>query len=172
MKMKVEKPLVSILIPNFNHSMYLDASIQSALNQTYSNIEIIVNDNASTDNSIEVASKYIDRGIIINKNPQNIYNFNYDILDDYIGGKYFVLLCADDILRPTFVEKAVTAMEQHSNIGFVHGERDYIDENGKITELDPFFNCSFFCKRKRNVATIHDYGYWTVCASTYSKRGI
>jgi glycosyltransferase involved in cell wall biosynthesis len=140
----MDKPLVSILIPNFNHAMYLDASIQSALNQTYSNIEIIVNDNASTDNSIEVVSKYIDNGIIINKNPQNIYNFNYDVLDDYLDGKYFVLLCADDILRPTFVEKAVAVMEQHPNIGFVHGERDYIDENGVITELDPFFNCSFY----------------------------
>ncbi len=136
-------PLVSIIIPNFNHSRYLDECIQSALNQTYPNIEIIVNDNASTDNSIEVISKYIDKGVIVNKNPQNLYNFNYDILDDWVSGEYFVLLCADDVLKPSFVEKAVAVMEQYPEIGFVHGERDYIDENGVITELDPFFNCSF-----------------------------
>ncbi len=140
------QPLVSIIMPNYNHSMYLDQSIQSALNQTYSNIEIIMNDNASSDNSIAIAKKYLDKGVIINKNPQNIYNFNYDILDDSVSGKYFVLLCADDILKADFVEKAVHIMEEYPEIGFVHGERDYIDENGKITELDPFFNCSFRVK--------------------------
>lgn len=139
-----KEPLVSIIIPNYNHSMYLDQSIQSALNQTYSNIEIIINDNASTDDSIKVAEKYIKDGVIINKNPENIYNFNYDILDDSVAGKYFILLCADDILRPEFVKKAVNIMEENESIGFVHGERDYIDENGVITELDPFFKCSFW----------------------------
>ena len=139
-----QSPLVSIVIPNYNHSMFLDQSIQSALNQTYPNIEVIVNDNASTDSSIEVISKYIDQGVIVNRNPQNVYNFNYDLLDDVVEGKYFVLLCADDLLKESFIEKAVNIMELHPSIGFVHGERDYIDENGVITELDPFFRCSFY----------------------------
>ena len=53
MEVKMEhQPLVSIIMPNYNHSMYLEQSIQSALNQTYSNIEVIVNDNASSDNSL------------------------------------------------------------------------------------------------------------------------
>lgn len=143
MKNTAERPLVSIIIPNFNHSMYLDQSIQSALNQTYPNIEIIVNDNASTDNSVEVAAKYLDRGIIINKNPDNITNSNYRLVYERSAGEYFVLLCADDILAPDFVEKAVDVMERHKNIGLVHVERDYIDEVGRITELDPFFRCSF-----------------------------
>ncbi len=154
------QPLVSIIMPNYNHSMYLEQSIQSALNQTYSNIEVIVNDNASSDNSIAVAKKYIDRGVIINKNPQNIYNFNYDILDDSVNGKYFVLLCADDILKEDFVENAVGIMEKYPEIGFVHGERDYIDENGRITELDPFFNCSFRVKGEEMlpIFTLTDIG--------------
>lgn len=157
---KEYKPLVSVIIPNYNHSMYLDQSIQSALNQTYPNIEVIVNDNASLDHSVEVVKKYIDRGVIINKNPQNIYNFNYDILDDWVDGKYFVLLCADDILKEDFIEKAVHIMEEHPEIGFVHGERDYIDENGKITELDPFFNCSFRVKGEEMlpIFTLTDIG--------------
>lgn len=141
--MNTTRPLVSIIIPNFNHSMYLDQSIQSALHQSYKNIEIIINDNCSTDNSIEVAMKYLKDGVVIHKNPQNIYNFNYDILYKHIRGDYFLLLCADDIIRENFVEKAVDIMEKNHSIGFVHGERDYIDENGVVTELDPFFNCSF-----------------------------
>ena len=137
------KPLVSIIIPNFNHSRYLDQSIQSALDQTYPNTEIIINDNASTDDSIRVAAKYLDRGVIINKNPDNILNSNYRVVFERSSGKYFVLLCADDVLLPHFVEKAVSIMEKHENIGFVHQERTYIDEDGNMTELDPFFNCSF-----------------------------
>lgn len=140
------QPLVSIIIPNYNHSIYLEQAIQSALNQTYSNIEIIVNDNCSTDTSISTIKKYIDQGVIINKNPQNILNSNYRVVFERSSGKYFVLLCADDILCLDFIEKAVRIMERHENIGLVHGERKYIDEKGNITELDPFFNCSFISK--------------------------
>lgn len=138
-----KKPLISVIIPNRNHSRYLGEAIESALAQTYENIEIIICDNCSTDNSLEVAMKYLDRGVIINKNPINIINNNYSVLASLATGKYFILLCADDIIKPSFIERAVSIMEEHSNIGYVHCERDYIDETGNITELDPFFNCSF-----------------------------
>lgn len=138
-----KKPLVSIIIPNRNHSVYLGQAIESALAQTYKNTEIIICDNCSDDNSLEVAMKYLDRGIIINKNPINILNNNYKILASLATGKYFILLCADDIIKPTFIERAVSIMEEHSNIGYLHCERDYIDETGNIIELDPFFTCSF-----------------------------
>ncbi len=143
---KEYKPLVSVIIPNYNHSMYLDQSIQSALNQTYPNIEVIVNDNCSTDCSVKVIRKYIPQGVIVNKNPENILNSNYRVVYERSHGKYFLLLCADDVLYHDFIEKAVKIMEEHENIGLVHGERRYIDENGNITELDPFFNCSFMAK--------------------------
>lgn len=139
------KPLVSVIIPNYNHSRYLDISIQSALNQTYDNIEIIVNDNASTDNSIEVISKYVSQGVVINKNPDNVLNSNYRLVYERCKGKYFVLLCADDILLPEFVSRSVQIMEEDESVGFVHQERTYIDEYGNKTILDPFFKTSFKC---------------------------
>jgi len=141
--MSIRKPLVSIIIPNYNHSQYLDQSIQSALNQTYTNIEIIVNDNCSTDDSIEVLKKYISQGVIINKNPVNISNNNYRVVYERSRGKYFILLCADDFLVDDFVERAVEVMEQDESICLFHGERHYIDEKGNVTELDPFFCCDF-----------------------------
>ena len=64
--MKQYKPLVSIIIPNKNYSRYLDESIQSALNQTYCNVEVIINDNCSTDDSFDTMLKYLDKGLIIN----------------------------------------------------------------------------------------------------------
>jgi glycosyltransferase involved in cell wall biosynthesis len=141
--MKDKKPLVSIMIPNRNHSMFLSDCIESALNQTYDNIEIIILDNCSDDNSVEVAAKYINRGVRLCKNPENIMNNSYNILSLMAEGKYITLLCADDIIRPAFIEKSVSIMEKHQDVGYVHCERDYIDENNNITELDPFYNCSF-----------------------------
>ena len=140
---KNNQPLVSIIIPNYNHSRYLDQSIQSALGQTYKNIEVIVNDNASTDNSIRCLKKYLSKGVIINKGAQNILNSNYRVVYERSSGKYFVLLCADDVLENDFVEMAVQVMEDNENVGVVHGERSYIDSQGKVTKLDPFFRCDF-----------------------------
>jgi glycosyltransferase involved in cell wall biosynthesis len=138
-----KNPLVSIVIPNYNHSAYLDGSISSALNQSYGNIEVIVNDNCSTDNSVGVALKYVSRGAVINKNPVNVQNRNYPLCYERTHGKYFMLLCADDVILPNFIETAVNIMEQNEDVGFVHGERDYMSPEGEKTHLDPFFNRSF-----------------------------
>ncbi len=123
--------------------MFLSDCIESALNQTYDNIEIIVLDNCSDDNSLEVAEKYINRGVRLCKNPENIMNNSYKVLSLLAEGKYLTLLCADDLIRPAFIEKCVNIMETYQDVGYVHCERDYIDKNNKITELDPFYNCSF-----------------------------
>ncbi|MEG1596380.1 MAG: glycosyltransferase family 2 protein [Lachnospiraceae bacterium] len=146
--MKNYQPLVSIVIPNYNHSMYLDEAIQSALNQTYKNIEVIISDNCSQDHSVEVMMKYLDQGVTVIKNPINLFNSNYILSSEASKGEYLLLLCADDCIKPEFVQKAVEIMEENRNIGFVHCERDYIDKEGTITRLDPFFNCSFWTQGK------------------------
>ena len=138
------KPLVSIMIPNYNHARYLDGCIQSALNQTYDNIEIVVLDNSSEDESVEVAQKYISQGVRVCRNAFNILNGNYKVLANSLTtGKYMMLLCADDVIEQNFIEKAVDIMEKYPTVGYVHGERDFITDDGAIVELDPFFNCSF-----------------------------
>jgi glycosyltransferase involved in cell wall biosynthesis len=141
--MMKKDPLVSVMIPNRNHSMFLDACIESALHQTYKKLDIVVLDNCSDDNSIEVASKYIKKGVRVCKNPRNIGNKNYNVLSSITDGEYLILLCADDLIRPTFIEKSVNIMQKYPNVGYVHCERDYINAEGTVTELDPFFSCSF-----------------------------
>lgn len=150
MQEKRELPLVSILIPNYNHSKYLDQCIQSAINQTYSNKEIIVLDNCSDDNSVQVASKYRKDGVIVCKNPFNTMNANYTLLaTQFCNGKYFILLCADDYIMPDFIESATAIMEKYPNVGYVHGERDFVTSEGKIIELEPFYKCSFVAPGKK-----------------------
>ena len=144
MQEKRELPLVSILIPNYNHSRYLEQCIESAINQTYPNKEIIVLDNCSNDNSVQVASKYRKDGVIVCRNQFNVMNANYTILATQLcRGKYFILLCADDYLLPDFMETAVAIMEKYPNVGYVHGERDFVTPDDQLIELEPFYNCSF-----------------------------
>jgi glycosyltransferase involved in cell wall biosynthesis len=138
------EPLVSILIPNYNYGKYLEQTLDSAFSQTYRNIEVIFSDNCSTDNSIKVAAKYLDKGLIINKRLFNTW-FYYDTAFAFCRGKYFMVLCSDDLLRPHFIEQAVSIMENYQNVGFVMGERDYITSDNKTIELDYFFNRSFWC---------------------------
>ena len=64
--MRKDKPLVSIIIPNYNHADYLEERIRSILNQTYTNYEIIILDDRSTDNSIEIINKFRDNSHISN----------------------------------------------------------------------------------------------------------
>ncbi len=144
--MSVKGELVSIMIPNYNHGRFLDKCIQSALNQTYENVEIVVLDNCSEDDSISVIKKYISRGVRLLKNPTNISNRSYDVLASLTSGKYMMLLCADDYIMPDFIEKAVKVMEKYPNVGYVHGERNFINQSGDIIEIEPFFNCSFWAK--------------------------
>lgn len=137
-------PLVSIMIPNYNHSRYLPECLSSALNQTYKNLEIVVLDNQSEDDSVAVAAQFVEKRVRVCRNAFNLLNGSYIVLAEHLTqGKYMMLLCADDFIRPEFIERAVTIMEEHPNIGYVHGERDFITSDGQVIELDPFYSCSF-----------------------------
>ncbi len=138
-----KKPLVSIMIPNYNHSKYLDECINSALNQTYENVEIVIVDNSSEDNSLQVAAKYAANNIRVCRNTYNVLNTSYNVLDQLTTGKYKMMLCADDFIEPDFLESAVAIMEKYPNVGYVHGERDFITDSGNLIKLEPFYNCSF-----------------------------
>lgn len=151
----MDNPKVSIMIPNFNHSKYLDECIMSAINQTYFNIEIVILDNVSDDNSMEIAQKYMyDSRVRVCRNCKNLLNNSYLILDQLTTGKYKMMLCADDFIEKTFVEKAVSIMEKYPNVGYVHCERDFITEKSVKLELDFFYNCSFVVSGK-NVMPIY-----------------
>lgn len=136
---------VSIVIPNYNHSRFLDKAIRSALDQTYENCEIIVLDNASEDDSMKTAQKYCAyKNVRICRNPFNILNLSYRVLTEQLmTGEYFVLLSADDYLYPDFVEKAFAVMEKYPAAGYVQLEKVFITEGEKRKEQEPFYRCSF-----------------------------
>ncbi len=136
-------PMVSIMIPNFNYGKYLSTCLDSAFNQTYKNIEVLLLDNCSEDNSMEIVKPYIKHGLRLCRNPYNILSFSYKILADMAEGKYIMLLPSDDYILPGFVEKCVSIFEKYPNVGYVHTERKFINENGEEQDEEPFYSCSF-----------------------------
>lgn len=100
-------PLISILIPTYNQKEeYLRQSIDSALAQTYPNIEVIVSDNHSTNNVPEVLDSYNDNRLRIVKPPEHLpITPNFQFASDQAKGEYISFLCSDDWLDRTCIER-------------------------------------------------------------------
>lgn len=103
------KPLFSVLIANYNNGIYIEESIESVLNQTYQNWEIIIVDDASTDNSIEILSKYQqDSRFRIYENDKNYgAGFTKRKCAELAKGEIAGFLDPDDILHLQAIEKMV-----------------------------------------------------------------
>lgn len=115
----MELPLVSILITSYNRAGYIQAALESALNQTYSNTEIIIADNCSTDSTREILKQYEHHEKVrLYFNETNIGQFpNRNKVASLAKGKYLKYLDSDDLLYPYSVEIMVKALEQFPESG-------------------------------------------------------
>lgn len=122
--------LVSILIPVYNRENLIEETVKNALNQTYTNIEIIVVDNKSTDNTWDVLQRLAsqDDRIKIFQNETNIGPVrNWKRCIDEASGEYGKILWSDDLIAPQFLEKTVSFIE-NQDVGFVFtGTEIFID---------------------------------------------
>lgn len=125
---------VSIIMPVYNSSKYLDRSIQSVINQTYSNYELVIVDDGSTDNSKDIITKYRSNVNTI----KYIYEENKGIAGarntgiNNANGDYIALLDADDTWRRDKLESCVNAISNNLSVGFIYSAFNVIDENDKI----------------------------------------
>lgn len=122
---------VSVCVPTYNCAPLLGETLESILAQGYSDFELIVSDNASTDDTEEVVRKYRDRRIVYQRHPVNVgYTRNVRSCIEKARGEYVAVLCADDYWTPDFLEKTVAAVCGSSSItlaysGFyVRAEKD------------------------------------------------
>jgi glycosyltransferase involved in cell wall biosynthesis len=140
------QPLVSVIVYNYNYGRYLRQCLDSVLEQTYKNIEICFSDNASEDDSWEIALEYVQRypGIMtITRNRRNFgSDANFANCSLNVRGKYMVTLCSDDALKPTFVEKCLSLLEAHQECAFAMVHRDILNDRGEIEHEAPFYSQS------------------------------
>jgi len=123
-------PKVSIIIPSFNQGQFLEASIRSVFEQDYPNIEYIVVDGGSKDESVEIIRKYQDRLTwwVSEKDKGHADALNKGF--SHASGEILAWLNSDDIYFPTAVSEAVAILKSHPEVGMVYGDADLIDDVG------------------------------------------
>jgi glycosyltransferase involved in cell wall biosynthesis len=128
---------IFILIPAYNLGLYIDDAIKSIQAQTYSDWELLVLDDCSTDSTIEVVKKYVstDSRIRYIRNEQNLgmlKNWNKGI--SYCRSKYFLKLDGDDIVHQDMLQSSLNILEIDANdsIGIVFTRYSNIDQDGNI----------------------------------------
>lgn len=116
------EPLVSICIPTYNRASMVGKAIESALAQTYTNIEVLVVDNASTDGIETLIGTYSDIRIKFFKNKENLGLFgNFNRCIELAQGKYVHILHSDDFIGPEFTGTCVGFLEQHADVAMTFG---------------------------------------------------
>ena len=130
--MQKTNELVSIIMPSYNTSKYIEKSIRSVLNQTYQNWELIIVDDCSTDSTDEVVGNFCkEKRIVYYKNDTNkgaAYSRNYALKK--AKGRWIALLDSDDLWETDKLEKQIAFMKT-LKCGFSYTEYDEIDENGR-----------------------------------------
>lgn len=128
------EPLVTIFIPVYNREKYLAETLDSILNQTYKNFEIIIADDGSNDGTLSIAEKYaqIDSRIKVFSFPHRgeVYTRNEAILKSNPNTKYFMNHDSDDISLPNKLAKLVRYLEEHPEIAIVGCFAEYFDDAG------------------------------------------
>ena len=127
-------PLVTIVITSYNYGKHVGDAIASALAQSYRNVEVLVLDNASTDNSVEVVRSFTDERIRLVTRDENIgiqRNHNEGI--KLAKGDFVVFLSADDMLLPTLVEDVLAYRHTHPDIDIVYTSAIIMDPDKNFT---------------------------------------
>jgi len=126
-------PLVSICIPVYNGEPYLYKTLNSALNQTYKNLEIIIFDNCSTDKTAEIIKSFNDSRIEYHLNDKN-YGGTANVKKclESATGEFIMLLMADDLLKPNAIEMQADALINNPDVSLCITATNVINEYGQV----------------------------------------
>lgn len=129
-------PLVTIGIPTYNRAAgYLRNAIERSLGQSYENIEVVVSDNCSTDNTTEVVQSFNDSRLHYFRQQTNIGpNKNFNFCLHQAKGDYFLLFHDDDVIDKDFVESCISALKPGQQVGVILTGVRCIDGQDNILE--------------------------------------
>lgn len=123
---------VSICIPVYNAENYIKETVQSILKQTFENFELIIFDNNSTDNTVNIIKTFKDKRIKLYQNDTNLGMVkNWNECLKKITGKYIHFVCSDDILYQDCIKEKIDLIKQHSDVVMVVSNTDIINSDGK-----------------------------------------
>jgi len=126
-----DSPLVSVIIPAYNRAEFTVQCVESVLNQTYTNIEVIVVDDGSTDDTSKKLDPYKNRITYIHKENGGACSARNVGLQT-AHGEYIALIDCDDLYLPDKIELSVRYLQRYPQYGMVHTNLYYVDENKRI----------------------------------------
>jgi glycosyltransferase involved in cell wall biosynthesis len=130
-------PRLSVGIPVYNGERFLEQGIRSILNQTFTDFELILSDNASTDRTPEICQDFAaqDKRIRFYRSERNKGGgWNHNRVLELARGFYFKWQSNDDLCHPSMIEKCVDALERNENAVLAHPRTTIIDETGNVIE--------------------------------------
>lgn len=133
------KPMVSVGVPVYNGSKYLREALDSIQSQTYENFEVIISDNASTDETPDICMAYVKydnrfKYFALKKNMGAAYNYNHAFR--LSTGKYFKWAADDDLLNKNFLSNCVDILEKNSDVVLCSCQAIIIDKFGKRRQIE------------------------------------
>ena len=135
----MKRPLISVVMPSYNHREFVGQTIESVLSQSYENFEFIIADDGSTDGSQEIISRYVDSRIKFVRFEENTGFGAYEYALELVQGDYIATIASDDMWDETILEKYVEFLEENSEYGCCFCQPDIVDENGNIIENSEFY---------------------------------
>ena len=148
--MTTTEPKVTILVTNYNHASFLNERLNSILNQSYQNFEIILMDDCSSDNSLSVLEEY--------KNHPKVSNCIFNLKNEGYGkqwkkgisvakGEYIWIAESDDFADRTFLAELVPMLDENPNAGLVYCQSYKVDEQSNIIKINSDWTADLDDKR-------------------------
>ncbi len=129
----MDNVLVTVGIPTYNSGRFIGRCIESIINQTYKNIEILIVDNGSTDDTERIVRSFNDPRILFHRNPENIYCYgSTNVIIKRAKGEFVAIYHSDDIYTPAIVEKELNFLLKHNDVMAVFTEAHKINSKGQI----------------------------------------
>lgn len=129
------RPTVSVVIPAYNNVQYISETLESVLNQSYEDYEVVVADHSSVDGTQEVIDSFKGHPklrILTPTPPGGGAQANWNRVSSEARGKFVKLVCGDDLIAPTALSEQVQAFQQHPTAVLVASQRDLVDSNGDV----------------------------------------
>lgn len=130
---------VSVIIPNYNHALYLRQRIDSVLEQSYQNFELLILDDCSPDNSKDIIAEYANHpkvsAVVFNEKNSGSTFKQWKKGIDLAKGDYIWIAESDDVADPLFLEKSIQALSSNSSVGLVQSQSFYYSSDNQVGEV-------------------------------------
>jgi glycosyltransferase involved in cell wall biosynthesis len=148
----VKQTKITVILTSYNHAKYLRESIDSVLNQTFSDFELIIVDDASTDESWQIIKSYSDSRIQAFRSEFNTKAGGdlRKVISEVVPGGYIAIHHSDDVWEPNKLEKQAAFLDANPQIGAVFSKAFIIDENSDLLEDQSHFYYRIFDQPNRN----------------------